>query len=103
MKDVCSLNILLSTATTSESNNEPEPPLDYPRPTADSPHSPVHHRTEEEQLPKKEKKQGHSDKKVREYAHVKSELTRPTKDNVGLRKGTSGIRISQPEGKVLSV
>lgn len=78
--------------------------MDYPRPdptTGDAHHDPdhVHNHYEEEGPHKREK---NSEKKVQEYAHWKSETTRPTRDlNVG-QKGQN-LRISQPAGKGLNV
>lgn len=56
--------------------------------------------------PKKEKKHGshENERKLKELAHRKAEITRPTKDLMPGNKGfgASG-RIAQPAGKSLSV
>jgi len=80
---------------------------DYPRPVplAAGDNANQHqqlHRNEEELPPKKEKKYNHDnpEKKVQEYAHWKTETTRPTRDVNGGNKGqTMGVRIAQPAGK----
>ncbi|KAF8808181.1 hypothetical protein BYT27DRAFT_7190309 [Phlegmacium glaucopus] len=79
---------------------------DYPRPApptagGETPQHQQVHRTEEELPPKKEKKYNHdNEKKVQEYSHWKTEITRPTRDISGGNKGqTMGVRIGQPAGK----
>jgi len=80
--------------------------LDYPRPAAPAiedatqqhPQQEVH-RNEEELPPKKNKKNN-----VQEYAHWKTETTRPTRDlNGGNKCQTMGVRIGQPAGKAFGV
>ena len=78
---------------------------DYPRPTApaeeatqEQQHQEVH-RNEEELPLKKDKKFN-----VQEYAHWKTETTRPTRDlNEGNKGQTMGARIGQPAGKAFGV
>jgi len=79
--------------------------LDYPRPAppaiedATQQHQQEVHRNEEELPPKKNKKNN-----VQEYAHWKTETTRPTRDLNGGNKGQSmGVRIGQPAGKAFGV
>jgi len=79
---------------------EPTPEdTDYPRPAPpqDLPNN-------EEEAPKKDKRQGHgnheNEKKVREAAHKKAEATRPTRDALGGKSGFGGAgRVLQPSGK----
>jgi len=79
---------------------------DYPRPVAPpaveeatQQHHQEVHRNEEELPPKKDKKYN-----VQEYAHWKTETTRPTRDLNGGNKGqTMGVRIGQPAGKAFGV
>jgi len=79
---------------------------DYPRPAAPAEeatqqhqHQQEVHRNEEELPPKKDKKYN-----VHEYAHRKTETTRPTRDMNGRNKGqTMGVRIGQPAGKAFGV
>lgn len=77
---------------------------DYPRPappTGDAPLHHIHHHHEEDMPPKREKKHD-NERKMQEYAHWKSETTRPTRD---LNAGGKGqfMRIAQPAGKALGV
>ena len=80
--------------------------LDYPRPTAPAIEDATQqhqqqevHRNEEEMPPKKNRKSN-----VEEYAHRKTETTRPTRDPNGGNKGQSmGVRIGQPPGKAIGV
>jgi len=72
---------------------------DYPRPAP--PHDVVN---SEEELPKKEKRQGHgshdNEKKVRESVYKKMEATMPTRDALGGKSGFGGAgRVLQPSGK----
>ena len=78
--------------------------LDYPRPAppaiedVNQQNQQELHRNEEELPPKKIKKN------VQEYAHWKTETTRPTRDLNGGNKGqTMGVRIGQPAGKAFGV
>jgi len=78
---------------------------DYPRPAAPAveeatqQHQQEVHRNEEELPPKKDKKYN-----VQEYAHWKTETTRPTRDpNDGYKNQTMGSRIGQPAGKEFGV
>lgn len=94
-------------ATTPKTGDKKETTVpDYPRPVPPTAgeeaaqHQQVH-RNEEELPPKKEKKYNHdNEKKVQEYAHWKTQTTRPTRDVNGGNKGqTMGVRIGQPAGK----
>ncbi|CAA7264882.1 unnamed protein product [Cyclocybe aegerita] len=83
-------------------NKEEEPAVsDYPRPAPPNSDAPHHHTHQEDLPPKKERKHVHdSEKKMQEYAHWKSESTRPTKEpDVGSRNQGTGMRIAQPAGK----
>jgi len=80
---------------------------DYPRPApptaGDEAARQQVHRNEEE-LPPRKKYNHDNDKKVQEYAHWKTETTRPTRDMNGGNKGqTMGLRIGQPAGKAFGV
>ena len=81
--------------------------LDYPRPaapaiedTTQQHHQQEVHRNEEESPPKKFKKNS-----VQEYAHWKTETTRPTRERClnGGNSQSMGIRIGQPAGKSFGV
>jgi len=77
---------------------------DYPRPAPPSPDAPLHqnrHHHEEDMPPKREKKHD-AERKMQEYAHWKSETTRPTRDLNAGQKGPN-MRIAQPAGKALGV
>src|SRR5258705_13718330 len=87
--------------STAGSEEKKEPNADYPRTshiTGDAPSHHEHgHNNYEEEVHKKERKPN-SERKTYEYAHMKSETTRPTRDhNVGQR--TLNMRMSQPAGK----
>jgi hypothetical protein len=81
---------------------DPEPTsedTDYPRPAP--PQDLVNN---EEEPPKKDKRQGHgnhdNEKKVREGTYRKMETTRPTRDALGGKSGFGGAgRVLQPSGK----
>jgi len=97
-----------SGAARSEKSPSPEAnEEDYPRPAApgEEPHQHILH-NEEELPPKKEKKHGNheNERKLKEFAHWKVDITRPTRDLQGGNKsfGASG-RIAQPAGKGLGV
>jgi hypothetical protein len=84
-------------------NEEKEDDADYPRPSHISADAPTHHEhghNYEEEVPHKKEKKPNSERKTQEYAHWKSETTRPTRDhNVGQKP--QKMRILQPTGKGL--
>jgi len=74
---------------------------DYPRPAAPAEEAAQQHQQEvhrnQEELPLKKYN-------VQEYAHWKTETTRPTRDlNEGNKGQTMGARIGQPAGKAFGV
>lgn len=74
--------------------------FDYPRPSPPTNDAPLQqNRQHEEEAPLKKER---NDKKIKETAHWKTETTRPTRDSYMASKlhGT-GMRISQPAGKIL--
>ncbi|KAF9469520.1 hypothetical protein BDZ94DRAFT_1242596 [Collybia nuda] len=82
--------------------------LDYPRPAPPGEeqvhaHPPLH--TEEDNIKKDRKHGSHeNEQKLKELAHHKAEMTRPTKDVAGGHKGFgAGGRIAQPAGKGLHI
>ncbi|KAI0066579.1 hypothetical protein BV25DRAFT_1835595 [Artomyces pyxidatus] len=90
----------------------PGEPADYPRPAPPSEEQHAHYEQDqvpphtEEELPKKEKKQGNgmhdNERRLRESAQRKAEGNRPRKEIIGGGKTVGGGgRISQPGGKVM--
>ncbi|EPQ60183.1 hypothetical protein GLOTRDRAFT_123940 [Gloeophyllum trabeum ATCC 11539] len=85
-----------------------DPPADYPRPNGQSgDHDGAHHHNEEE-IPRREKRQGHNNTekelKIRENARRKAEMNRPSKDiGFGGKDGARGGRIAQPAGKGVAI
>jgi len=94
----------------------PTPPAeqerpDYPRPAppGEQPqHDPAHVHDDHEEIPKKDKKQGHGalehERRLQESALKKAEQNRPSKNmGAGARNNVGGGgRISQPAGKTFS-
>ncbi|TFK56931.1 hypothetical protein OE88DRAFT_1730363 [Heliocybe sulcata] len=84
-----------------------DPPTDYPRPNGPHAEADDHHHDHEEDVPKREKRQGHNnverELKLRESVHRKADMNRPNKQSQGGKDGARGGRIAQPAGKALAV
>ncbi|KAF8899357.1 hypothetical protein BD779DRAFT_1667039 [Infundibulicybe gibba] len=91
---------------TAEPVSPAEEILDYPRPAPPGGEEQVHpHVHAEEEIPlKKERKHHDNESKLKELAHSKGEMTRPTREHAQNGKGFgAGGRIAQPAGKGLGV
>jgi hypothetical protein len=86
----------------STSDEAATPVADYPRPNPQDQNNeaPPHRQQRDEESPKKDRQ----DKKVLESVQRKMESTMPTRDvNAGGKGHASGIRITQPAGKVFGI
>ncbi|KZT27627.1 hypothetical protein NEOLEDRAFT_105567 [Neolentinus lepideus HHB14362 ss-1] len=84
-----------------------EPPADYPRPNAPQAAAENLRHEHEEDIPKREKRQGHNniekELEIWESAQRKVETNRPSKNSsCGGRDSARGDRIAQPAGKAMA-
>jgi len=98
--EICPLDFNRERSTVG-SEEKKQDNVDYPRPSADAPNHHEHgHNNYEEEMHKKDKKPN-PERKTQEYAHMKSETTRPTRDHNACQKSLN-MRISQPAGKAFN-